>query len=173
MLQKHAYMHVYFFFFLLLFTQGSISIYLTPCLAKQRMREEKERERRALFLSGAWFAKEKGNKKNTHMDSLIFSLISFQFRRKDKCGPMENKSLHFSFPQIISPTKQRFYFIHLAFYLPFLPFPPSSPKPNIVLTIYTIKLHPTLQDQMQCPPPPHPKKNTPNIYTHTKGINSY
>lgn len=67
--------------------------------------------------------------KNNHMDSLIFSPISFHFWRKDKCGPMENKSLHFSFPQIISPTKQRIYFIHLAFYLPFLPFPPSSPKP--------------------------------------------
>lgn len=50
-------------FFSFAIYQGSISIYLTPCLAKQRVRKEKERERGALFLPGAWFAKEKGNDK--------------------------------------------------------------------------------------------------------------
>ena len=55
---------------------------------------------------------------------------------------------------------------------PFLAFPSIFPQ-TIALTIYTIKFHPNLPDQMQCPPPTHhpppqPPKKTPNVYIHTQ-----
>ena len=135
---------------------------MTPCLAKQRVREDKERERRALFLPGAWFAKEKGNEKNTHMDSLIFSPISEE--RQMWANGKQIPTFFFPSNYLSNQTKDLFY--PPCVLPPFLAFPSIFPQ-TIVLTIYTIKFHPTLQDQMQCPPPTHPqKKHQMYIYTH-------
>lgn len=172
MLQKHAYMYLYFFFFLLLFTQGSISIYLTPCLAKQRVREEKERERRALFLSGAWLAKEKGNEKK-YSHGFPYLLPHFLPISEERQMWANGKQIPtFFFPSNYFSNQTKVLSYPPCILPPFLAFPSIFPQTKHSINHLHNQTSP-YSTRSNAVPPPHPKKNKPNIYTHTKGINSY